>query len=364
MSFTLFCTASSIGAALVVAIAQWLGKPTWGRSILSVIAMLYAALTWYCGRVFSYTLIDSPFWFMAYVPILFSLGPFLYIYFCHIGLNRPIQNKKNIKHIIPIILGIVIYTPFLSLSMSAKKNKILELYTSVPFWPYGLLSLICGIVILGYLLGIISKQPNLFRLDTPVKNKLFKGFSVFQIGLIATLMLSLLSSTTLVWALEWGTSLFGLIFIFIVAIQLRHPEWVAAWVGEVAAQYESRDYLAGLEIPEAIAKINSTAAEIYSDPELSLQKFAEETGLNKYQISQLLNQHLNLKFNQFLAEYRIPAAEEQLRTLAWKTTLAIAMDVGYNSYATFCAHFKAKTGMSPQAYRKKYGESTQTNPSL
>ena len=96
------------------------------------------------------------------------------------------------------------------------------------------------------------------------------------------------------------------------------------------------------------------AALIYADTELSLHKFSEETGLNKYQISQLLNQHLNLKFNQFLAEYRIPAAAEQLRTLEWKTTLAIAMDVGYNSYGTFCSHFKAKMGMSPQAYRKKH----------
>jgi AraC-like DNA-binding protein len=354
MSFTLFCTASSIGAALVIAIAQWLGKPTWGRSLLSVIAILYAALTWYCGRVFSYTLIESPFWLMAYVPILFSLGPLLYIYFCHIGLNRPVQDKKNVKHLLPILLGITAYIPFIALSIPTKKATILALYTTVPFWPYGLLSLSCGIVILGYLLAIIAKQPNLFRLDTPVKNRLFKGFSVFQIGLIATLMLSLLSSTTLIWALEWGTALFGLLFIVIVAIQLRHPEWVAAWVGEVAAQYESRDYLAGVEISAAITKMKDTAAVIYTDTDLSLQKFSEETGLSKYQLSQLFNQHMGLKFNQFLAEYRIPAAEEQLRTLAWKTTLAIAMDVGYNSYATFCSHFKTKTGMSPQVYRKKH----------
>jgi len=349
-----FLTTLSIGAALTVAIAQWVGKPTYGRATLSSIALLYAGLAWYCTKIFTYTLATTPGLFMLYVPILFALGPMLYIYFCHIGLERPIQSKENAGHFTLIAIGLCLYMPFLFMPSGNKILAIQSLYQHVPIWPYGIISALCGLLILVYLGMIMKKQRYLFRLDSLLKKRIFRGFAIVQIGLIGTLLLSLLSSTTLIWALEIGSSLFGVLFVFIVAIQLRHPEWVAAWVGEVQSHYAVRDYLSGTEIPEALTKMKDTAALIYTDPDLSLQKFSEETGLSKYQISQLLNQHLNLKFNQFLAEYRIPAAAEQLRTLEWKTTLAIAMDVGYNSYATFCSHFKTKTGMSPQVYRKKH----------
>ena len=349
-----FLTTLSIGAALTVSIAQWVGKPSYGRAVLSSIAFLYAGLTWYCIKVFTYTLATTPSLFMIYVPILFCLGPLLYIYFCHIGLNRPIKSKSNTRHFGLIAVGICLYMPFLFMPSIEKVQTIETLYQHVQIWPYGLVSALCGILILAYLGMIIAKQRYLFRLDSILKKRIFQGFAIVQIGLVSTLLFSLLSSTTLILALEIGSSLFGILFVFIVAIQLRHPEWLAAWVGEVQSHYAARDYLSGTEVPEAIAKMKDMAALIYADTELSLHKFSEETGLNKYQISQLLNQHLNLKFKQFLAEYRIPAAAEQLRTLEWKTTLAIAMDVGYNSYGTFCSHFKAKMGMSPQAYRKKH----------
>jgi len=65
----------------------------------------------------------------------------------------------------------------------------------------------------------------------------------------------------------------------------------------------------------------------------------------------------------YLRAFRIEKARELLLTTHYRL-IEIAMQVGYNSNASFTRAFKEATGMSPIAYRNKYSASRESEPLL
>lgn len=94
----------------------------------------------------------------------------------------------------------------------------------------------------------------------------------------------------------------------------------------------------------------------YLDPDMSVIKMAKKMEVSKEHISQVVNRHFYMNFNQFLNKYRIEEAKKRLRDPAENrfVVLKIAYDVGFNSKSTFNTAFKKLTGMSPSRYREKY----------
>lgn len=93
----------------------------------------------------------------------------------------------------------------------------------------------------------------------------------------------------------------------------------------------------------------------YLNDSLGLGELAEALDVSTKKLSELLNQHLNTNFYNFINEYRVKEVIARLATTdAEKYTLiAIAYDCGFQSKASFNRIFKQKTGQSPSDYRKK-----------
>lgn len=94
---------------------------------------------------------------------------------------------------------------------------------------------------------------------------------------------------------------------------------------------------------------------LYRNPELSLELLSKTTGIPPRTISNLINNHLNLNFYQFVNDYRIEEVKTRLvdpKFSHWKI-LNIAMDAGFNSKASFNRIFKHATGVSPKVYKEK-----------
>jgi AraC-like DNA-binding protein len=94
------------------------------------------------------------------------------------------------------------------------------------------------------------------------------------------------------------------------------------------------------------------AARPYLNPDLNLGTLAEQIGTNSSVLSRVVNTREGLNFNDYINGFR---CREVMRRFAAGdhenlTFLAMALDAGFNSKATFNRAFKKYTGKSPRAF--------------
>ncbi|MBL4544564.1 MAG: helix-turn-helix transcriptional regulator [Oceanicaulis sp.] len=78
-------------------------------------------------------------------------------------------------------------------------------------------------------------------------------------------------------------------------------------------------------------------------------------------MSQTLNGHLGTTFFDYVARWRVQAAQPLL--LAQEASvLTIALEVGFNSRSTFYKAFKRETGLTPKDYQKQNAQAL--NPAV
>lgn len=100
---------------------------------------------------------------------------------------------------------------------------------------------------------------------------------------------------------------------------------------------------------------------LYLDPTLNLEKIAEHISLSPRQVSELLNQHKSVNFNNFMNQYRLEEFKSRLSSLDLDkfTIVGLAFECGFSSAPTFQRIFKTATGMSPSSYLKTIPLQTQ-----
>ncbi|GAA0722429.1 hypothetical protein GCM10009430_24820 [Aquimarina litoralis] len=94
--------------------------------------------------------------------------------------------------------------------------------------------------------------------------------------------------------------------------------------------------------------------KLYLDPEITLTKLSDRIGITSKQLSQIINQHQNENYSQFIARYRVEEAKKLLSMPAYKNfkIAAIAYESGFNSISSFNASFKKITNTTALKYRE------------
>ncbi|UCH92991.1 MAG: helix-turn-helix domain-containing protein [Candidatus Aminicenantes bacterium] len=94
--------------------------------------------------------------------------------------------------------------------------------------------------------------------------------------------------------------------------------------------------------------------KVYKDEELSLQSLAEKLSIPPRELSQVINERLDMNYSNFINSYRIEEAKNLLFAPGENdhSILDIAYQVGFNSKAVFNRAFKKFTGMTPSQFRK------------
>jgi len=92
----------------------------------------------------------------------------------------------------------------------------------------------------------------------------------------------------------------------------------------------------------------------YLDPDVSLVQLAEQLGISAHQLSQVINEQSGQHFTDLINGYRV---EEVIRRLQGGdhrklTLLALGLEAGFNSKASFNRAFKKKTGLTPSEFVK------------
>ena len=95
---------------------------------------------------------------------------------------------------------------------------------------------------------------------------------------------------------------------------------------------------------------------LYLNPELTLKDLAEEAGMSMHQTSEVINSALGINFKELVNQFRVEEVKQRLSSGEFDhlSLVAIAMDSGFNSKATFNRVFKQQTGISPSEYRANH----------
>lgn len=92
--------------------------------------------------------------------------------------------------------------------------------------------------------------------------------------------------------------------------------------------------------------------KIFRTEELTLTMLAKEIEISPQQLSEYINNNLNMNFNSLINKYRIDEAKKILADEPEKPILNIAYDVGFNSISVFYNAFLKNEGIPPAKFRK------------
>ena len=110
-----------------------------------------------------------------------------------------------------------------------------------------------------------------------------------------------------------------------------------------------------------IQQVMDTSDEIYS-PDFSLERLAMLSGSKYKYVSQVINEHYQQNFNNFLNSYRIKEACKRMSDVENYgnfTIEAISESVGFKSRSTFVSSFKRITGLTPSQYQRLASKESQ-----
>jgi AraC-like DNA-binding protein len=174
-------------------------------------------------------------------------------------------------------------------------------------------------------------------------------------------------------AAVWTVTIFGVMFFdrervlfYYYPLELLLA-FLVYWIGftgyhrikvvYLTEQKNTRQYLSKLsprEVEDAVAAITRamTHDQLYLDPELTLAKLAAHLSLPAKTISAILNQHLDVGFNEYVNGFRVEEVKQRLADPQnhGSTILSIALNSGFNSLATFQRVFKNLTGITPKQF--------------
>jgi len=160
--------------------------------------------------------------------------------------------------------------------------------------------------------------------------------------------------------------LVSLVIYMIGYFSLRQPDMFIGdkLVEELVKNQEMKDAspkYGDNRLPDELREHIWSALETYThtqtpwrESNLTLAQLAENIGIASHHISQVLNDHHGLSFNDYLNQYRVNAVCAELQNANNHNLLDIALSCGFSSKSSFNAIFKKQTGKTPSEYRKNF----------
>ncbi|MEZ4803234.1 MAG: helix-turn-helix domain-containing protein [Gelidibacter sp.] len=96
--------------------------------------------------------------------------------------------------------------------------------------------------------------------------------------------------------------------------------------------------------------------KVYKDNSINLDKLSNKLNTSRHNTSQIINEHFNENFYEFLNDYRIDEAKKLLLVTNGDSKMninEILYEVGFNNKVSFNNAFKKRTGLTPTQFRNR-----------
>lgn len=332
-------------------------------------------------------IIDVPNLYKITAPINFLLPPIVYLYVRVMLFNKQKLNFLDFLHIIPFLLVFINYLPFYLLPISNKKDIIQELLKDINTsykiqlgyiseYIVNIFRILQNFIYLIFqwkLIITFNKQNKNIEVEKQINN-VIKWLRIFtSLSTISLFAFILLAFTALVFQDIYADGfifhlpdyIFASCFFIISTYLLTHPSIFAGLPFIKYKQTPSTLILNQTDYIPYIEQDYSTEIAIildyfetkkpYLKKGLNISQLAVEINIPTRLISFIINQHFEMRFNEFINKYRVSYIKEKIneKYLDSFTLNSLASEAGFSNLTTFIAAFKKIENCTPSEYLLK-----------
>ncbi len=270
-------------------------------------------------------------WFFFHEPLMIT---FFFLFIRYSDANREVFNKLDAVFFLPYLLNIVF-----EVSNYLRDSLILKVGAT--------LTELCFIVML------------LYSIYDIVKSKKEKWLLVFLIPftlIFTTDEISYWVSDSHIFFLpldSYGIFLMTIFLFYFVTYKLIiAPKEILPTANN---KYKLSN-LSKTEVESIKRELNRlmTEEQLFKNQKLNVNDIATQLGISRQRLSEVLNVHMGMRFQDFLNQHRVEAFIKCLEEDSYKnfTLLGIATEVGFSSKSSFNSTFKKLKGVTPSQYKK------------
>lgn len=332
-------------------------------------------------------IIDVPYLYKITAPINFLLPPIVYLYVRVMLFNKQKLNFLDFLHIIPFFLVFINYLPFYLLPITNKKDIIQELLKDINIsykiqvgylseYIVNIFRILQNLIYLIFqwkLIITFNKQNKNIEVEKQINN-VIKWLRIFtSLSTISLFAFILLAFTALVFQDIYADGfifhlpdyIFASCFFIISTYLLTHPSIFAGLPFIKYKQTPSTLILNQTDYIPYIEQDYSTEITIildffetkkpYLKKGLNISQLAVEINIPTRLISFIINQHFEMRFNEFINKYRVSYIKEKIneKYLDSFTLNSLASEAGFSNLTTFIAAFKKIENCTPSEYLLK-----------
>jgi AraC-like DNA-binding protein len=307
------------------------------------------------------------------VGLLASQPVWFYLYTCSLTDKFRSFQIKELLHFIPAIVVVVLFIPFFKLDA----QQIEGIYARTVALPR--LTLFGGIPLFGLIYIYIirsliririhkKKLKYLFsyeeNIDLSWLLKLTYSFLIIIVFIVTISGLYIFTDTKNGWIYDYLGGVCYVGFVFALGYFgykqgkiFSHSNLVLEVPSKMSVSIESGSgrKMAAEEYASMASQLSNYAIanKPWLKEKISLYDLAHELDLTSHQLSSLLNDYLETSFYDYINHHRVEEVKRRLKNNNNQFTfLAIALECGFNSKASFNRIFKQKTGLTPSEYIK------------
>jgi AraC-like DNA-binding protein len=332
-------------------------------------------------------IIDVPYLYKITAPINFLLPPIVYLYVRVMLFNKQKLKFLDFLHIIPFLLVFINYLPFYLLPISNKKDIIQELLKDINTsykiqlgyiseYIVNIFRILQNLIYLIFqwkLIITFNKQNKNIEVEKQINN-VIKWLRIFtSLSTISLFAFILLAFTALLFQDIYADGfifhlpdyIFASCFFIISTYLLTHPSIFAGLPFIKYKQTPSTLILNQTDYIPYIEQDYSTEIAIildyfetkkpYLKKGLNISQLAVEINIPTRLISFIINQHFEMRFNEFINKYRVSYIKEKIneKYLDSFTLNSLASEAGFSNLTTFIAAFKKIENCTPSEYLLK-----------
>nr|WP_299384553.1 helix-turn-helix domain-containing protein [Allomuricauda sp.] len=297
----------------------------------------------------------------------FLYGPLLYFYF-----KSTIQKYgfkwRDLLHLVPtiVLLGYLSYTVYL-ISCETKIEWMLDRVQNGlnPQDSSKLVLLVVlkviSLTVYGYFIGRVhrrGKKEKLLQAKNQVWQKNVYHIHILYVITYAAYGLLIINNVQSGFLYDISVASMALMVIYVGYSANIQPDVFSGaydYTNRLFPKYEKSGLTPSLslELKENLIYLFGHE-KIYKENNISLDMVAQKLNTTRHNTSQVINEHFNVGFHEFVNMYRIKEAkqlllEDKSRRL---NIINVAYEVGYNNKVTFNKAFKKDTQLTPSQYQK------------
>lgn len=296
--------------------------------------------------------------FTNFIPWV-SYGPLLYIYIKRVLRKTPFT-WRDLRHAIPLVWIFWVFGRFYFLPHAVKlelaRNNTYSEY--VNWWPIPRQYMIYTITFIMFV--YVFKIYHLYKREKnnvtqPQRfwvKSLWMCFTGYALVFFTYFMLIYFRLMTIS-----NDYLIGYAMVFFIGIvsyfSFMQPSIFSGAVMIPFVKYKNNGLSSSIavEMKDKLVSLMETE-KLYLDSSLTLDVLSEHLNLSRHHTSQLINEHFEVNFFEFVNNYRINEAIILLQDKKNRLNInQIIYAAGFNNRTSFYNAFKKKTGISPKSYR-------------